>query len=121
MAKIMIVDDSNYLRATLRAAFEKAGYEVVAEANNGDQAVETYAKVRPDIVTMDIVMPGSNGLQAITRIMEFDKDARIIVITALGHEPMIRKALSFGALNFVIKPADTEEVLQAIDSVVSGL
>lgn len=121
MAKIMIVDDSNYLRATLRAAFEKAGYEVVAEASNGDEAVETYAKVRPDVVTMDIVMPKTNGLQAISRIMQFDSDARIVVITALGHEPMVRKALSFGALNFVIKPADTDEVLQAVDSVVSGM
>lgn len=121
MAKIMIVDDSNYLRATLRAAFEKAGYEVVAEASNGKEAVTTYAKVRPDVVTMDIVMPEANGLQAISQIMQFDSEARIIVITALGHEPMVRKALSFGALNFVIKPADTDEILQAIDSVVSGM
>ena len=121
MVKIMIVDDSNYLRATLRAAFEKAGYEVIAEASNGTEAVETYAKVRPDVVTMDIVMPETNGLQAISQIMQFDKEARIVVITALGHEPMVRKALSFGALNFVIKPADTDEVLQAVDSVVSGL
>ncbi|MDH5401598.1 MAG: response regulator [Candidatus Heimdallarchaeota archaeon] len=121
MARILIVDDSNYLRATLRTAFEKAGHEVVAEADNGEDAVEQYAKHRPDACTMDIVMPKGNGLQAITQIMEFDPDARIIVITALGHEPMIRKALSFGALNFVIKPAETEEVLQAVDGVLSGM
>lgn len=121
MARLMIVDDSKYLRATLRAALEKAGHEVVAEADNGEDAVEMYAKVRPDVVTMDIVMRKGNGLQAITKIMQFDKSARIIVITAKGHEPMIRKALSFGALNFVIRPAETEEVLQAVDGVLSGL
>ncbi len=118
--KIMIVDDSNYLRATLRAAFEAAGYEVVVECDNGVDAVEMYAKYRPDVVTMDIVMPRGHGLQAISKIIEFDPDAKIIVITALGHEPMIRKALSFGALNFVIKPAETEEILQAVDSVLTG-
>jgi two-component system chemotaxis response regulator CheY len=121
IARLMIVDDSNYLRATLRAAFERAGHEVVAEADNGEDAVDIYAKARPDVVTMDIVMPKGNGLQAITKIMQFDNSARIIVITALGHEPMIRKALSFGALNFVIKPAETEEVLQAVDGVLSGM
>ena len=121
IARLMIVDDSNYMRATLRAAFEKAGHEVVVEADNGDEAVDLYAKHRPDCVTMDIVMPKGNGLQAITKIMDFDPEARIIVITALGHEPMIRKALSFGALNFVIKPAETEEVLQAVDGVLAGM
>ncbi|MHA2092416.1 MAG: response regulator [Candidatus Kariarchaeaceae archaeon] len=120
MARLMIVDDSNYMRATLRAAFERSNHEVVAEANNGEIAVELYAKTRPDIVTMDIIMPNGNGLQAISRIMEFDSNARIIVFTALGHEPMIRKALSFGALNFVIKPAESEEILQAIDGVLRG-
>ncbi len=121
MARLMIVDDSNYLRATIRAAFEAAGHEVVAEADNGEDAVAIYAKIRPDVVTMDIIMPKGNGLQAITQIMEFDQDARIIVITALGHEPMIRKALSFGALNFVIKPAEPEEILEAVDGVLSGM
>ena len=108
------------MRATLRSALEKAGYEIVAEADNGPEAIELYAKHRPDLVTMDIVMPHGNGLEAIVNIMKFDTDAKIVVITALGHEPMIRKALSFGALNFLIKPADPEEVLQTVESVLAG-
>ncbi len=121
MARIMIVDDSNYLRATIRAAFEAGGHEVVAEADNGEEAVSIYAKVRPDVVTMDIIMPRGNGLQAIHQIINFDQEARIVVITALGHEPMIRKALSFGALNFVIKPAEPEEIIEAVEGVLAGM
>ncbi len=116
----MIVDDSSYLRAVLRAACEHAGYNVVAEAENGEEAVEKYAKTRPDVVTMDIVMPEVNGLQAIDRIMQFDKDARIIVITALGHEPMLKKALGAGAMNFIIKPFEPQEAIKAIDAAVAG-
>lgn len=121
MARIMIVDDSNYMRASIRSALEKAGHEVIAEADNGEIAVEYYAKHRPDLVTMDIVMPRGNGLQAISNILEFDADARVIVITALGHEPMIRKALSVGAMNFVIKPAEPDEILQAVDGALTGM
>ena len=119
-SKVMIVDDSKYHRSKLRAAFESAGYMVIAEAGNGTEAISLYAKHRPDVVTMDIIMPHGNGLEAITKIMEFDSAAKIIVVTALGHEPMIRKALSSGAMNFVIKPAEPSEILQAVDGVLSG-
>lgn len=121
MAKLMIVDDSNYMRATLRAAFEKGGHTIIAEASNGVDAVKLYAKHRPDCVTMDIVMPGGHGLKAISEITKFDPEARIIVITALGHEPMVKKALMFGALNFVIKPADTKDILIAVESILGGM
>ncbi len=119
MTRVMIVDDSNFMRSKLKSALEKAGYEVVAEASNGKDAIDLYVKHQPDIVTMDIVMPEQNGLYAIKKIVEFDNNARIIVITALGHEPMIRKALSYGALNFIIKPVEPEEVLEVIDGVLS--
>ncbi len=119
MPKVMIVDDSNFMRSKLRATLEKAGYEVVAEASNGAEAVDLYAKHQPDVVTMDIVMPEQNGLFAIQKIVEFDNNARIVVITALGHEPMIRKALSYGALNFIIKPVEPEEVLEILDGIMS--
>ena len=121
MPSIMIVDDSSYLRSVLRAAFERAGYDVVAEAENGNEAVERYAKYRPDVVTMDIVMPEVNGLTAIQRIMEFDNAARIVVITALGHEPMLKKALGAGALNFIIKPIEAREALAAVEAAVAGI
>ncbi len=121
MAKLMIVDDSNFMRATLRKALEAAGHEIVAEADNGEDAVAFYAKHRPDCTTMDIVMPNGNGIEALTKIIDFDPDARVVIITALGHEPMIRKALAAGAMSFVIKPAEEDEILEAVDSALMGM
>ncbi len=117
----MIVDDSNFMRTKLRIALEKVGHEVVGQASNGNEAIDLYMKCQPDAVTMDIVMPEQNGLIAVKKIVDQDPNARIIVITALGHEPMIRKALSFGALNFLIKPVEPVEVVESLDSVLGGV
>jgi len=86
----------------------------VLEAEDGNEAVEKYKEARPDVVTMDITMPGKTGLEAIKEIREFDPNAKIIVVTAMGTEFMIRDAIQLGASNFIIKPFDEEQLLEVI-------
>ena len=98
----------------------RAGHTVVGEAANGEQAFVLYHKERPDLVTMDINMPLSDGNDAITRILSSYPEARIIVISALDEKKLILKALKNGARQYIIKPVTEEKLLQAINNVMSG-
>ncbi len=117
MARVLIVDDSRYLRLMIAEILKKIGHSVCAEAENGDEAVAKYREHKPDLVTMDVVMPKKNGLQAIKEIMVMDPKAIIIIVTALGHEPLIRQGLNLGVKDFVIKPFTNEQLIQAVDIV----
>jgi two-component system chemotaxis response regulator CheY len=118
MAKVMIVDDSKYLRLMISKILKKRGHDIVAEAENGLEAVEQYKQYLPDVVTMDVVMPKMNGLLAMKEIIAMDAKARIVVVTALGHEPLVRQALKIGAKDFVIKPFKVDQLVQAIENVL---
>jgi len=119
MATVLICDDSEYLRLTIKQILNKMGHVVIGEASNGEEAVELYSKYRPDLVTMDVIMPKMNGLQALERILELDPEAKILIVTALSHEPLIKRALAMGALGFVIKPFSVEELMKGVNSVLS--
>lgn len=112
--RALIVDDSVYARSTLKSILEDAKYDVVGEAKDGSEAVKLYAELKPDIVTMDLEMPRVNGLEAIARIIELDKNARIVVISSLSDDRTVKRALDAGALNFSPKPIDAEEVMNTI-------
>lgn len=116
MAKLQIVDDSKYLRLMIKKILKRHGHSIIAEAGTGSEAIEQYKQYQPDLVTMDVVMPKVNGLQAVKEIMTMDPKARIVVVTALGHEPLIRQALKLGAKDFVIKPFKVEQLVQAVES-----
>jgi two-component system chemotaxis response regulator CheY len=118
MARIMIVDDALIMRVTLRKILEKAGHEVVGEAINGQQAIENYPKCQPDIVTMDITMPGLSGIEAMKCILESDQQANIIVVSALGQKSIVFEALSNGAKNYVLKPLSEDKLLPVVDLVL---
>jgi two-component system chemotaxis response regulator CheY len=118
MARIMIVDDALIMRVTLRKMLEKAGHEVVGEAINGQQAIENYPKCQPDIVTMDITMPGLSGIEAMKCILESDQQANIIVVSALGQKSIVFEALSNGAKNYVLKPLSEDKLLPVVDLVL---
>src|SRR5690606_14983933 len=102
------------MRATLRNVLEKEGFEVVGEAANGQEAVELYVRLKPDLVTMDITMPVMDGIQAIREIMKIDPNAKIIVCSAMGQKPMVIEALSAGAKDFLVKPFEPARVIQAL-------
>ncbi len=118
MANVLIVDDSKYLRLMISKILKKHGHEVVAEAETGSEAIEQYKNFKPDVVTMDIVMPKMNGLLAMKEIMAIDPKANFVVVTALGHEPLVRQALKIGAKDFVIKPFKVDQLVQAIENVL---
>lgn len=118
MAKqVLIVDDALFMRNLLRDIFEAAGWQVVAEAENGLQAVEQFKAHQPDLVTMDIVMPEMNGLEALHKIIETDPQATIIMCSALGQDSLVMEAIRAGAKDFIIKPFQERQVLEIIERV----
>ena len=118
MARIMIVDDALMMRTTLRKILETAGHEVVGEAINGEQAILNYPKCQPDLVTMDITMPGQGGIETIKQIMAAYPNANIIVVSALGQKHIVFEALQNGAKNYVLKPIRQENLLTVIGLVL---
>jgi two-component system chemotaxis response regulator CheY len=95
------------------------GYEVVGEAETGAEAVEAYKKIRPDVVTMDIVMPELTGIEAVQQISKLDPDARILMVSAVGQEQLVGQALKAGAGDFVVKPFQPPALLQALEALLA--
>lgn len=114
MKRVLIVDDTAFMRLSLKAMLEKNGFEVIGEAENGSVAVIKYKELRPDIVTMDITMPVMDGLQALKEIRQFDSNSKIVMISALGQESYVREAVMLGAKGFVIKPFKEDYVIQTL-------
>ena len=118
MARIMIVDDTLMMRMTLRRILEKAGHEIVGEAVNGEQAISLYPACQPDLVTMDITMPGIGGIESIKQIIQSDPNAGIIVVSALGQKHIVFDALQNGAKNYILKPIVEDRVLSVVNMVL---
>lgn len=118
MARILIVDDSIMMRKTLRTILMRAGHTVEAEAANGEQAILYYTNHRPDLVTLDITMPGLNGIEVIKRIKEIDPDANVVIVSALGQKHVVFEALQNGAINYILKPITEEKLLSVVNMVL---
>ncbi|MDF2504143.1 MULTISPECIES: response regulator [Clostridium] len=119
MAKVLIVDDAAFMRMMIKDILEKNGFEVIGEASNGAKAVEMYKKERPDVVTMDITMPDMDGIEAVKEIKEFDPTARVIMCSAMGQQTMVMDAIKAGAKDFIVKPFQSDRVLEAIRKAIS--
>ena len=115
---ILIADDLKFIKLVLRELVEKAGFRVVGEASNGEEAVELYQEKRPDVVLMDITMPKMDGLAALKQILKFDPQAKIIMCSALGQQSLIVQALQLGAKDFIVKPFRDERVVAAIKKIL---
>lgn len=118
MAKILIVDDSKMSRKMLRNVLEGIGHDIVAEAGNGQEGVELYKQFKPDAVTMDITMPQMDGLSCLKEIKELDPDARVVMVTAAGQSSKLMDALKLGAKEFICKPYEPEQVINALKEVL---
>lgn len=114
MKKILIVDDATFMRTLIRSILEKNGYEVVAEASNGLEAIVKYKQLKPDIVTMDITMPEMSGIEALKQIIKIDSTAKVIMLSAMGQEVMVKEAIISGAKSFIVKPFTEINLLKAI-------
>ena len=114
MSKVLIVDDAAFMRISIKNMLTKNGYEVVGEAENGAIGVDMYKDLKPDIVTMDITMPEMSGLEALKEITKQDPQAKIVMVSAMGQEAMVREAIVSGAKGFIVKPFKEEGIIAAI-------
>lgn len=114
--RVLVVDDSIFVAKQLGQILTSEGYEIVATAADGKEGVDKYKELCPnvDIVTMDITMPRMDGITALEQIMAFDKNARVVMVSALGKEELVKKSLLLGAKNYIIKPLDRKKVLERI-------
>ena len=114
--RVMIVDDSMFVAKQLTQILTSDGYEIVATAQDGKEGVDKYKELCPnvDLVTMDITMPRMDGITALEQIMAFDKNARVVMVSALGKEELVKKSLLSGAKNYIVKPLDRKKVLERI-------
>jgi two-component system, chemotaxis family, chemotaxis protein CheY len=116
--RVLIVDDSLLMRRLVRNALEPAGWAVVGEAADGFEAVEKYQQCQPDAVTLDITMPGCDGLSAVRSILEIDPKAKVVVVSALNQSKLIAQAIRDGALGYVAKPFLPEHLQEAVREVM---
>lgn len=118
MKKMLIVDDSSFMRASIKNMLRKYDLEIVGEAENGKIGVEMYKKLRPDIVTMDITMPEMSGIDALKEIKAYDPQAKVIIVSAMGQEVMVKEAIIRGAQTFIVKPFKEDKFVQTINRVL---
>jgi len=116
MAKrVLVVDDANFMRTIVKDTLTPNGFEICGEATNGVEAVQKYAQLKPDLVTMDITMKVKDGLEAAREILAADPNARIVMVTALGQEKMLLDSIALGVRDFVVKPFTKERILSAVE------
>lgn len=116
--RVLVVDDSAFVAKQLTQILTSDGYEIVATAQDGKEGVDKYKELCPnvDLVTMDITMPRMDGITALEQIVAFDKNARVIMVSALGKEELVKKSLLAGAKNYIVKPLDRKKVLERISA-----
>ena len=120
MAKILIVDDATFMRMMLKDILTKAGHEVVAEAGNGNEAAEKYIEFHPDLVTMDITMPDCDGLEGLSKIMEANSNAKVVMCSAMGQQAMVIESIQSGAKDFIVKPFQAEKVITSVNNALNN-
>lgn len=113
--RILIVDDAAFMRMMIRDILTKNGFEVVGEAQDGAQAVEKFKELHPDLITMDITMPEMDGIAALKEIKKMDPNAKVIMCSAMGQQAMVIDAIQAGAKDFIVKPFQSDRVIEAIN------
>ena len=111
--KVLIIEDAKYMQNLLRDIFKKNGYEITGKVDNCHEGIERYKKSKPDLVTVDIIMPDMSGVEAIKEITAFDPNAKTIVVSALGHQALIDEAMKAGAKSYVVKPFTPSKIIEA--------
>lgn len=112
--KILIVDDAPIVRLMLKDIIEYHGYEICGEASNGQEAIEMYKEMKPELVTMDIIMPEKDGIEALEAILEFDPNAKVVMVTAIDQRESLMKAIRLGATDYIVKPFENDRVISAV-------
>ncbi|UCF97670.1 MAG: response regulator [Spirochaetaceae bacterium] len=117
--RVLLADDLYFMRMVQKEVLEAKGFEIVGEASTGTEAVARYEELNPDIVILDITMPEMNGLEAMKKIFEFDRNAKIIICSAIGQQNLIVDAINAGIKDFIVKPFKPERLLSAINKALT--
>ena len=117
MNTVLIVDDSKTSRSILKSILTKNGYEVIAEAEDGQEGYDKYCELHPDYVTLDITMPVMDGIETLVKIKEYDPGAKVIMVTAAGQKSKMLDAIKLGAAEFVTKPFETDQIIGIMGSI----
>jgi two-component system chemotaxis response regulator CheY len=117
MRKILVVDDAKVIRMVIKQILTRHGFQVAGEAGNGREALEKYKELRPDAVTMDIIMPEVDGIQGLKEILAFDKEAKVIMISAIDQRDSLTDAIRNGATDYVVKPFEDDRMVTALKSI----
>ncbi len=120
MGRILIVDDTMFMRTLLKNILFSGGHDIVGEAADGTEAVAMYLELKPDLVTMDVVMPKMNGIEALKAIKAADPAAKVIMCTAVGQEQMVKLAVKSGAKGYIVKPFQAPKVLEEVKNVLNA-
>ena len=120
-ARILVVDDAKFMRHLLKKLLTEAGFEIAGEAVNGEEAVAKFEALRPDLVTMDVVMPAMNGLEALQRIRDIDPAAKVVMVSAVDQRESLLEAVRAGATDYVVKPFDGKRVSAAVHRALGAL
>lgn len=120
MKRLLVVDDALFMRRLIGGVAAEAGWEVVGEAGDGAEGVALYDRLRPDLVTMDLVMPNMGGIEALQKIRELDPTARVVVITAVDQKQSLMDSIRHGAVDFIVKPFDRDRVIGLLDKLAAS-
>ena len=119
MNRILIVDDSFYMRTMLKNMLTDAGYEVVGEAPNGQTALELAKETKPDLITLDVILPDNTGLDVLKGIKAEQPNMKVIIVSAVGQEVIVNEAIEYGAKAYIVKPFSEEKVLEVVSQVLA--
>ena len=117
--RLLVTDDAIIIREMIKDAAVEAGWEIVGEATNGQEAIERYLEIRPDACTLDLVMPQYDGLHALRGILKADPEARVCVVSALDQKHVLKEAFQIGATDFIVKPFDRQILIETLDKLVA--
>jgi len=117
MARVMIVEDAEFMRMIIKDILLIHGHEVVAEVVDGEEAIQTYLEVKPDLVLMDIIMPDMDGRETLKKILVMDPAAKVVMCSSLGQQAVITESMKIGAMGFIVKPFEPDGMLDVIKKI----
>ena len=118
--KILIADDAAFMRMMLRKILEEGGFEVVAEAENGAQAIEKYKELKPDLIISDMVMPEKGGIDVIKEVLAESPEANVLICSAIGQQALVIEAIQAGAKDYIVKPFEQANVLETVNKILGS-
>lgn len=118
MANVLVVDDTAFMRLSIKQILEKNGHKMIAEAADGKEAILKYTEYKPDVTILDITMPEMSGLDALAHIKENDPNAKVVICSALGQQEQLAKAIELGAKDFIVKPFEQGRMIAALNKVL---